>query len=645
MTGIDVQKHMAFMHRRILRTAAVYTLLPLLFVAADTPGDAVQKVREGLQHFRNSEFSAAETAFAKAGEIAPENSVILYDEACAALAGNDAEQARSLFRKASLAKDVELAVKAHYNLGCLEADQARSKLGDDPTAAEGELREESINQLLTSIRSYRDVLELEQTHTDARHNIELIRLYIKHLQSQWAERDKQKARQEQNLLQFLKMIEDRQMQIRSVTKVLSQGQDSAHLRQAVMETAESLRTLQEEVAPLKQKLSEQIQQGSGVAAAQNAQPNPQDEQRQQAEQLLHQMADQIGERMLTSATLLEEKNMKSAVTAETEGLDQTNQLYMALAPYQNILQRAISEQQSVLPPESASEEVKTGPDATAEDAIKNTTNDDNTTSGDTTSGDITEDTNSNVAEPNNSVPKDFVQLLETQSRITGWSDILSLKAESELPQAEQQLESLKQSMPEETPDKTEPVKTDEEHSAIDPVQKDSAAQGTPVLSEQKQAAKDQQDQMRQQLDQLTGMVESMKRAIELAPQAAQHSAAATGSLIKEDAVEAEPEQQETLRLLKEIAEPLVNEDQQDQDQDQDKNNEDQKQDDKKDGDEDQQKKDESQDQKPEDEQQQSKQEQAESTLRKAREREREYRDKQREIRGLLQRGIKVDRDW
>ncbi|MFY9255889.1 MAG: hypothetical protein WAO83_20715 [Fuerstiella sp.] len=663
--------------------------LSFLLIAADSPGDASNKVNEGLQLFRNNQFSEAETAFAEAGEISPENSIILFDEACAALAGNDAEQARGLFRKASLTKDSALAVKAHYNLGCLEADQARSKLGDDPAAAEGETREQSINMLLTSIRSYRDVLRLEPAHQDARHNIELIRLYIKHLQSQWAERDKQKARNEKDLLQFLKMIEDRQTQLRTTTKALSNAQDTAYLRQAVMETSESLRTLHEEIEPLKQKISQQIQQSAAASAGGppqtggnqpgSTQPNAQADQMQQAEQLLYQMADQIGERMLQAATELDSRNMAAAVNVETEGLDQTNQLYMAIAPYQEVLQRAIDEQSKLLPNEQAAVDET---DDSESDSAK-----ESPAEADTTEAAVVDTTGADTETL--AAAKDFVQLAETQSRITDWSDVLSLKAESELPAAEQQLEALKQSLPpsEEVPAKETAEAKGEtdaasdskiapnadqslpEKSETDAIEESSQEQ--PELTDEQKAAKAQQEQMQKQVAQLTGLVESMKKAIDLAPQAATHSDNASRNLAAKDSDSAMPEQKETDRILKEIAEPLVSDNQdnqqdnQEQQQNEDQDNKDQNQDDQKDGDKEQQKQDEQnkqpeQDKSPDDkqqqqqkeqqeqkdqQQQQTQQEQAESTLRKAREREREHLEKQKQIRTLLQRGIKVDRDW
>lgn len=620
-------------------------------LAADTPATAVRKVREGLQQFRDNKFSDAETSFTEAEQIAPENAIILFDKACAAMAGGDPEQARGLFRSASLAKDPRLAVKAHYNLGCLEADDARARLGEDPAAVEGEAREECVETLRASIRHYRDVLRLEPEHPDARHNLELIRLYIKHLQSQWAERDRQKDRQEKDLLQFLKMIEDRQAQIRSVTKALSGEDGSVFLRQAAMESADSLRSLQEEIEPLKEKITQQIQaaQQGGAAPQQGGSAAP-SEELQQAEKMLHQAADTIGDKLIKAASQLEATELTSAASTQTDGLNSTNQLYMTIAPYQDVLQRALKQQQTL------------APDAPENDAAEN---------GEAVEVETTEDTTANV--PDNTqleddevvtppVDVDPEKAIEDQTRITEWSTVLSMKAEAELPQVQQQLDGLRQSMPpaEDGESASETEEPEEEiriniDPALQPSVKTPGATIDDDLSEEEKAAQAQQQQLEQQLKQLEGMVESMRLAIEKGPSAAEHSTAAVSALAESSLPAAGEEQLETLKILKEIAEPLKsdqqddqqqNEDQQDQG-DQDQENKDQQKDkngqDNKDKDQQQQ-----QEPKEDDKQQQQKQsdrQRAESMLRQASERERKHREDQKKLRALIMQGTKVDRDW
>jgi len=622
-------------------------LLLSVLTGADTPDAAVSKVRDGIQQFRNSEFSEAEKSFSEASEIAPENATILFDEACAALAAKDNDQARELFSKAALAEHSTVSVKVHYNLGCLEADAAREKLGDDPAGATGDVREESIQLMLTAVRHYRDTLALDEQHTDARHNLELIRLYIKHIQSQWEERDKQKDREEKGLLQFLKMIADRETQLRTTTKSVVDEPDSVQKRQAVRETVAAQRTLQEEIEPLKQKIDEELQAsqpaaggphpgspaqpGSLVQPGVAAQSPPPDDQMEQTRSLLHQLTDEVGRNMLTAAEALDSNDSAAAIVAETEALMLLHQLYMALAPYPDILQRAVERQQALLGEDAdvaeareaaANEPEEQAATVSAEGAVEQN---DGADPDDKATGDDTDDTSSDapLAAP------DFEDLGEGQSRITDFSRMLALKAEAELPQVQQQLEELRQSAP------PEPAEVEDEEK----------------LSEEGAAVEAQQHQLQQQLKQVEGLAKSMELAVQLAPEVEQHSQAAVDRFSQRQL--AVSEQQETHRILKQIAEPLVDQDQQNQDdQNQDDGDQDQQQNE--DGDQgeqnqeqqesEQQEKDEQQ---PDSEQQdaQSKQDKAESILRQARERERQHKDLQKQLRAILGQRIKVDRDW
>jgi len=194
------------MTKRQTANTAVVILVGLLLAAGDPQRDAARLVQRGLDHFRDDQFADAEAAFAQALEIVPDNDIVLFDQGCAALSAGKQDEARSLLRSASLSRQPTLAAKAHYNLGSLESTAARELLGAEPEAAEGDTRTESIALLQAAVQQYRSTLQRQPDHAAARHNLELVRLYIKHLQSQWAERDRQKNRDEKNLLQFLEIM-------------------------------------------------------------------------------------------------------------------------------------------------------------------------------------------------------------------------------------------------------------------------------------------------------------------------------------------------------------------------------------------------------------------------------------------------------
>ena len=133
----------------------------------------------------------------------------------------------------------------------------------------------------------------------------------------------------------------------------------------------------------------------------------------------------------------------------------------------------------------------------------------------------------------------------------------------------------------------------------------------------------------------------MELALELAPDAELHSNQAVEYLVANEVEQASPEQTETLRILNEIAEPLKN-DEQDQQQDDNQSQENNENQDKQQN----ESKDQQQDKDSQQEQQkQQKQQNAESLLRQARERERDYRKKLKEQQAIFGTGIKVDKDW
>ena len=237
-----------------------FILLPLLAgitfsVGFGSASTADKKVREGLAYFDRGDFDAASEAFAEADVARPEDDTIMFDRACAIAAAGDVEKARDLFRQAALARDTGLAARAHYNLGNLAAGEGRATLGEDPLAADPDSRQQAISLLLSAVAHYRDCLRLDQGHDDARYNLELIRLFIKHVQAQWDQHDREKAREEMGLLEFLAFIEKQQRNLRSTVQELDEQPDSPQRRQLTQQTSDQQAELMEEIEPLKQKIA------------------------------------------------------------------------------------------------------------------------------------------------------------------------------------------------------------------------------------------------------------------------------------------------------------------------------------------------------------------------------------------------------
>jgi hypothetical protein len=618
--------HLKFIRAVALRAVACIVVVSCLAAAdtseVSTPSDGksiAQKVREGLSHFFGGQFSDARTSFGEANEMAPDNELIRFDEACATLADGDVDAARGLFHSASLAKDTSLSIKSHYNLGCLEADLAKVKLGADPVEAVGDVREESIQLLMTSVRHYRDVLRLDRDHKDARYNIEVIRLFVKHIQSQWAERDKQRDREEKDLLQFILMLEEKETQIREDVRSLEEHDDSPQRRQVLREIAEGQRELQAEILPLKDKIKQALaapQPQPGQPSTSGAQqPATQDEQSKEMLTAMTGIADDIGAKMLSAGDTMSSADFDGAEQSQTEALHLLNQLYMIVAPYDNLLQRSLKDQQRLAPVEHIS--------------------------GEETVDVVEDEVEEKVSEPATGMvePKDVEHAVESQSRISDWARLLSLKADAALPQLKQQLASLPP-----VSDETSGEAGEEGEITVAPIEPDDATAAPDKGDAQDPAiaaAEAQIEQQQKQRQQLEGLLASMELAMELAPDAEQHSSRAVEHLLASEVEQASPEQTETLRILKEIAEPLKSDEQDQQQQQNDDKSQDQNENQQQDESKDQQNdKDNKQEQ-----QKQQKQQKAESLLRQARERERDYRKKLKEQQAIFGTGVKVDKDW
>ena len=190
---------------------------------ADNPAEAV---REGLRWYGKGEFDKARDRFAAAreqfdSEDAAKAAIAAFDQACAAHRKGDVAQAREWYLKAGLAHDKGLAASAHFNLGTLAAEEARRLAGEHPENVAPEKRQEILDQLKAAVASFRHCLELQPDNSRARRDIELVRQWIKYYTDQWQAHDREKRRQETNLVAFLEFLIETQRALRESVKALT----------------------------------------------------------------------------------------------------------------------------------------------------------------------------------------------------------------------------------------------------------------------------------------------------------------------------------------------------------------------------------------------------------------------------------------
>lgn len=558
-------------HRHSL--AFVFVLLTLAGQPAHASlGSAYHQVREGIARFVQGDFDGAAKAFAEADVALPEDDRIAFDRACVYLAKRDAAKSVELFQQAAQSEDTQVAAAARYNLGGIGVARAKAVFGDQAAEAPPEKRETGVQHLITAIAHYRDCLELSPNHEKARKNIEVLRLWLKHMQDVWARRDREQQRNEMDLLQLLEMITERQEQLHAVTQALVSEADSPRRRQAMRETGRSQRDLIDEVDALHDKAKQSFQAPAGTSPA-NASP-----QSEQAMSAFTGMVDEVRTAMTEAADRLDASEPSDAATAQLNSLQTLNTIYTAVVPFQSLLQKSIQVQERLMNESQAIVDQTHAEEAADEEAA-----------GEEQPSEL-----------------QASESLRRQEYIAGWCLALPQKAQVELEQLDAQ---------------SAPV----------------AGPGLPAASGQPSpSSSNAQSSPGQPSPQ--DMKPALEKAIDLAPQAAEQAAAAVDSLKDTNWADALPSQQETLRLLKEIADQLPKQPKQDQnqgDQQQDKKNQEQQ---------DQQQNSPQPHKQPQN-QPQPQQQRAEATLRKAKQREQDYRDMQKQLQALMRRSNDVDKDW
>jgi hypothetical protein len=259
---------------------------------------------------------------------------------------------------------------------------------------------------------------------------------------------------------------------------------------------------------------------------------------------------------------------RDAVASQTEAVEKLDQIYRAVVPFPDLVQRSVATEQGLVDQVAPAAE--------------------------------------------NPGQKDLPDLDEpawNQRLLAGWADELA-------PKAEQGLKGLEN---------------------VDPSTFVAASQGRSQPAGPGAQAKPDAEAMKKRLE---GLKQSMEKAVELGPKVHDLANEAAEQLAGKKPAEALPKQEEALKLLKQIAEPLPKQNQEQQPQQQQKQNQDQR------GDQKQNQQKSSQDQKQDSRQPQDlSKRQAEAVLRKVRQRQRDRREQEKQIERQIYRPGAVEKDW
>jgi len=581
----------------LLLSVGLWSALPL--VASEDEGR--RKVAEGIRLFANGDHAAAERAFAEADVLLPENARIAYDRACALEAQGDLDRAVDLYTRAALSRETAVAAAARYNLGTLNVKRAMGVFGESPEAAPPEVREEGLGHLGRAVRHFRDCLDVDTDHQNARHNLEGIRIWIKHMTALWEEADRQKKRDELDVLKFLEMIQETQLQIREGVRQIAGQPDSPRRREAVGVAESDQRKLQEEIEYLKEKITEVLAPPQPPQGQTPAQPQPDQEQIDKALTMLKGWADESAAKMTDAADSLAGGIPESAPLAQIEAVERLDRVYGALAPFPMILEKSIVTETGLIE--------KTGPLAEGSDG-----------SGSDEEPGQPGGPDDQEAGTDLASTADWIGMSVFQDRITSLAEVLPYKADQAEQQADQGMADFV----------AQHGQTAAQHGQT------AAQQGQDPNTQT--TTPEQAEALKKAQEEVEAVKAALAKARELAPEIIRLSEEAARFLRDEAAPDALSKEEEVLALLREIADLMPKKDQEQQQQDQNDQNDQNKE----------QQKEQQEQQKKRNEEEKQKQiskDEAEALLRKAKERERKHKKDKEELQKVVGGRAPTGKDW
>ncbi len=336
-----------------IATSVTFVLIFTTFVPVALASDAGEKVEEGIARFGEGKLDEASRLLAEADVSLPGNWTIVFDKAVVLQVQGNADEARSLYLEAALAQNPVLAARAQYNLGTLATAQAQAIFGDQPEDTLPESRAEGMALLQGAVQHFRTCLELDPNYQDARHNLELLRLWLKHMTATWAEQDRERQRNELGLIPFLEMLMQSQKGLHQEVAVLHKEADSPRRQQALQGSSSAQQQLSEEIEPLKQKIGEAFETPSpGVPSAPaGAAPGiatPGAEELKQVQETLEGWANEAGEAMVRAAHDIEGALLPEAMKSQHKAFRQLDRTWGVVVPFERVLEQATTLQTGIV---------------------------------------------------------------------------------------------------------------------------------------------------------------------------------------------------------------------------------------------------------------------------------------------------------
>lgn len=230
--GLGLALYLGALAIRPTRRLALAVLLLVAFGAAPdleagstepevVDGGVAAIHREGLDELAAGHFERAAELFREAQLLAPGVPRLQLAAGFAARGKGDLDAAESAFRAAAGGADAKATRLAFQGLSDLEVQRAKEKLGADPEALEGDARAEVEAAIERAAAHARSALRVDPDAADARHDLELLRLWLSRMKEAWARHDAAKAQEEaarKDVVQLLEELIAQQLAVREAVE-------------------------------------------------------------------------------------------------------------------------------------------------------------------------------------------------------------------------------------------------------------------------------------------------------------------------------------------------------------------------------------------------------------------------------------------
>ncbi len=169
------------MNCRIVALRGTSALVLLLTVAAPARGGEYERfLREGNELYARGDYARAEEQYIKSREEKQDSAIARFNIGNTYFARQDYERAIEHYLEALnwVRADRELETRVRYNLATARVRESERSIGDVTSPQKVQTGLELLRQAITT---YRDVLEIDPDHADARHNLAVCQLRIKQL--------------------------------------------------------------------------------------------------------------------------------------------------------------------------------------------------------------------------------------------------------------------------------------------------------------------------------------------------------------------------------------------------------------------------------------------------------------------------------